>query len=116
MKSFLMKLNHVSTFSGQGQRVLHRFRADYPGADYSQLYALLLKISSMRQHRKDDSHKLMCCCKYCLLKWLSLISFLEKVFSEHGIMIDDSNCHNPDHSPEMTIPSLRYLACSFIFA
>src|SRR3989337_1727245 len=83
--------------------------------DSSQLYALLLKISSVRQHCINDSHELMCCYKYCLLKWFALISFLKKVFSEYGIMIDYSNCHKPDHSPEMPIPSLGYLACSFIF-
>jgi hypothetical protein len=60
--------------------------------------------------RRDLPYEILYCRTICKNNSYSqlyalLISFLEKIFSECGIMIDHSNCHNPDHSPEMSIPS-----------
>jgi hypothetical protein len=45
----------------------------------------------------------MCYCKDRFFERLSLASLLHVVDPEGGIMMDNTVCHQPDHSPEVPI-------------
>jgi hypothetical protein len=45
----------------------------------------------------------MCYCKDRFFERLSLASLLHVVDPEGGIMLDNTVCHQPDHSPEVPV-------------